>query len=59
MKQSEAEKVWSKLEDIPIDKDEQIEIKFMDFEVGTHREDIWHWFEDYYDVSVASLMGLK
>ncbi len=29
------------------------------FPIGTHREDVWHWFEDTFNVSVAKdLMGL-
>lgn len=36
---------WDALGDVPIGDDECIEEVFLDFEVGTHREEIWHWFE--------------
>ncbi len=56
---AEAAEIWEKLGDIPIDEDECIEEKFMDFDIGTHREEIWHWIEDRYDISVAlNLMHL-
>lgn len=38
---------------------ECIEAEWHGFAVGTYREDIWHWFEETFDVSVAEdLMGL-
>ena len=56
---TEAKKNWEKLGEITIDDDECIETEFLHFPVGTHREEIWHWFEEYYGISVAEdLMGL-
>lgn len=37
--------LWDSLGDVPTDEDDAIEVKFLDFEKGTHREDIWRWFE--------------
>jgi len=37
--------LWDQLGEIPIDSDERIEAEFLHFEAGTHREEIWHWFE--------------
>lgn len=52
--------LWQTLGDIPIDGDERIEQSFKHFPAGTHREDIWYWFEDEFNVSVAvDLMGTK
>lgn len=48
-----AEELWSKLGDIPTDSDDKIEENFFHFDVGTHREEIWHWFEDTYDISIV------
>lgn len=46
--------LWGKFGDIPMNPDtEEIEIAWNGFEPGTHREDIWHWFEETFDVSVA------
>lgn len=50
------EKLWAQLGNIPINEAEEIELPFLHFEAGTHRETIWHWFEDYFDVSVKDLM---
>lgn len=38
--------LWRLLGDIPVNDDGFIEESFLGFPVGTHREDIWHWFED-------------
>lgn len=48
-----AEKLWEQLGDIPIDDDECIKEEFIGFQPGTHREDIWHWFESTFNLSVA------
>ena len=38
---------------------EELEMEWHGFLIGTHREDIWHWFEETFNVSVAEdLMGL-
>jgi len=42
----ELEQLWIELGDIPTDEDDNIEVPFLDFEVGTNREEIWHWFEE-------------
>lgn len=51
-----AQKLWDKLGDIPIDEDECIEEPYHTFPKGTHREDIWHWFEETFNLSVTELM---
>ena len=49
--------LWSRLGDIPMNPEtECIEEPFMHFPIGTHREEIWHWFEETFNVSVADLM---
>ncbi len=53
-----AQQIWDQLGDVPVDEDECIDEVFLDFDKGTHREDIWHWVEETYDVSVAYLMGI-
>lgn len=52
-----ASDAWEELENIPIDPDtECIKEAWHDFPAGTHREDIWHWFENTYHVPVHTLM---
>ena len=55
----EAKEIWANLGDVPIDKDECIEENFMGFDIGAHREDIWHWIEEKFDVSVATDLMFK
>ena len=44
------------LGNIPVDEDEKSELQFLHFPPGTDREDIWHWFEETFDVSIHDLM---
>lgn len=45
--------LWKKLSDIPTVYEgegvDTIESKFLHFDIGTHRETIWHWFEEQND----------
>lgn len=45
--------LWDQLADVPVGYDgpdvDCIEEQFLHFPEGTHREDIWHWFEDQHD----------
>ena len=49
----EADKLWNQLGDIPIDGNECIENVFLHFPVGTGRFEIWHWFEEEFNLSIA------
>lgn len=50
----QAKHLWESLEDVPMNPEtECIEEKWQEFPAGTHREEIWHWFEEKYNVSVA------
>ncbi len=51
--------LWDKLEDVIVDDDGHIESDWNIFEAGTHREYIWHFFEEELGVSVANLMGIN
>ncbi len=53
------EDLWKKLGTIPVQKDETIELPFLHFPVGTHREPVWLWFEDTFNISVYNLMFPK
>ena len=46
--------LWCRLENVPIDPDtEEIEEDWNCFLKGTFREDICHWFEENFKVSIA------
>lgn len=60
----EAQSLWSKLGDIPINELDELDEDFVTehiiFEKGTDKFDVWSWFEDYFNVSVVKdLMRLK
>ena len=48
--------LWNQLGKVHVDADGMIEQEFLHFGIETDREDIWHWIEDTYDISVAELM---
>jgi hypothetical protein len=52
--------LWEVLGDIPINDREEIEKPFLHFKIGTPRENIWHWFESTFNLSVSiDLMKLE
>lgn len=71
LKRDFAKRLWSELGDVLIDESGElidvdwvvpsgIEGQTTIFARGTHREEIWHWFEETFDVSVAKdLMCLE
>ena len=50
------EDVWEKLTDTPTDEHDRIDCNFLHFPKLTHREEIWKWIEETYNVSVNTLM---
>ena len=52
-------KLWEKFGDIPINKDEEIEEDFLHFKKGTDRFEIWHWFEETYDITLGDKFNRK
>lgn len=51
------EDLWAEFSDVPMDPDtECIEDDFLDFPHGTHREEIWHWFDARYSKGVYHLL---
>jgi hypothetical protein len=41
----ELEKIWEEFADIPINREDEIELDFYSWEKGTCRFEIWHWFD--------------
>ena len=49
--------LWSEFGSVPINPDtEEIEEVWNGFPIGTHREEIWQWFEETFNISIAELM---
>ena len=39
------ERLWEEFADTPVNKEEEIEERFLSFEPGTNRQEIWRWFD--------------
>lgn len=52
----ELEKLWEMLGDIPVNDNDEIEEEFLEFPVGTYKEEIWKWFDERYPDGVCRLM---
>jgi hypothetical protein len=53
-----ADDLWAELGDIPVSAKDEIEVNWRQFVAGTHREDIWRWFEAKHPgFSVAKAQG--
>ena len=50
------EKLWELLGDVPVNDDDGIEGDFLWFRRGTHKEDVWLWFDEKYPGGVYRLM---
>jgi hypothetical protein len=51
--------LWNNFGDnVHINEDDEITSDFRDWEEGTHREEIWHWFDEQHSRGVAYLMGI-
>lgn len=50
------EYLWEEFSDALIDDDECILDDFIGFECGTHREEVWHWFDAHHSKGVHFLM---
>lgn len=57
-KQTYVKDLWEEFGEVPMNPEtEEIEEPWRHFLPGTHREEIWHWFEEQFAISVAVLMG--
>lgn len=53
-----AKELWRSLEDVPMNQEtEEMEADWQHFPKGTHREKIWHWFDELYSGGVAGLLN--
>lgn len=52
--------LWESFGEVPIDNDDRILEPFCKFPKGTDRFEVWKWFEEEFNVSVAiDLMELE
>ena len=50
---TKAEELWKQLGDIPITNQDLIDEPFLHFPIGTEKEEIWHWFEEEFNLSIV------
>ncbi len=50
-----ARALWQKF-DTPITDDDVLEEPFLHFPAGTHRFEVWGWFEEHFGINVNDLM---
>ena len=54
---AELQELWEMFEDVPMNPEtECMEEAFLGFPAGTHREEIWHWFNERHSKGVAYLL---
>lgn len=65
-KENLAKILWNKLGDVPVTADDDLDEDFVinemetTFKKGTDKLEVWHWFEETFNISVAKdLMGLE
>ena len=56
----ELEIFWSNFEDVPMNpQTERMEAVFLDFPIGTQREEIWKWFDVRHSKGIAFLLDKR
>jgi hypothetical protein len=53
IRRQQANELWSQLRNVPVNNDGDTEEEFLHFSVGTDTHDIWHYFEEEFNISVA------
>lgn len=48
--------LWSDFGDTPVNSEDCIDNKFLHFDVGTPKEEVWGWFDELAENGVAGLM---
>jgi len=54
-----AGELWAELGDVPVTENEELDAPFLDFEIGTDNTEVWHWFEEAFDLSVGDDLLFK
>ena len=53
----EIENLWNELEDVPVDENECLDVDWQGWNKGTHRKEIWYWFDEHHSKGVGWLMN--
>lgn len=44
---------WERLGNVCVDENDDIDDNFSIFDKGTPKDEIWHWFEEYFDTQIG------
>jgi len=47
------QELWEELGDVPVTENDDLDVPFLHFETRTDKFEVWHWFEEVFDLSVA------
>lgn len=50
-----AKAIWAALRNVPVTEKMELDAPFFHFDAGTDAEDVWHWIENTFEVSVTEL----
>jgi hypothetical protein len=50
-----AKAIWEALGNVPVTENMELDAPFFHFDAGTDAEDVWHWIENTFEVSVTEL----
>lgn len=53
----EIERLWEELEDVSVNENECLDVDWRGWQKGTHREEIWYWFDKHHTKGVGWLMN--
>ena len=54
-----ARQLWEEFGDVPINDSDCILCQWRAFPKGTYRFDIWKWFEEFFEVSIAEIIDYR
>ena len=54
---AQIEELWDEFGDVPVDEDECLDVDWQCWKKGTHREEIWYWFDEHHSKGVGWLMN--
>lgn len=48
--------MWEEFKDVPVNEKDEIERDFYQWQSGTDRFEIWHWFDENHSTGLHTLM---
>jgi hypothetical protein len=57
--QQELADMWIEFGNVPVNENEDIEVDFLWWPIGTDIMDIWHWFDDKFESGLGKFLERK